>query len=102
MAERRLEKFAEQFGGTLCRLDSDISGEPVGDDDVHCPCGNIVSFYKPVEMDGRDGTAQARTRAANRVVSLHVFRTDIEQPYRRLHKTKHRSGENISHQSELD
>src|SRR5205823_11376815 len=75
---------------------------PVCDDDIDGTCGNVVTFDKSVEMDGRDGVAQARVRAADGVVALHIFRTDVEQPDCRLYQSKNRPREDITHQSELD
>src|SRR5207248_11545930 len=102
MAERGLEKFTEKFGHPFRRLDGDIAGKSIGDDDIYGTRSNVVPFDKAVKVDRRDGVPQSRARAADGVVSLEILRTYVEQPHSRLDQTQNSSSENITHQRELD
>src|SRR5207302_9712618 len=53
VTERGLEKFPEKFGHPFRRLDGNITGEPVGDDDIDGAGRDIVSFDKAVKVDRR-------------------------------------------------
>src|SRR5271166_3609844 len=102
MTERGLEKLAEKLGHPFRRLDGDVSGKSVGNDNVDGAGRNIVPFDKPVEVDRGDGPAQSGARASHGVVSLQILRADVEQPDSRLHQTKNGSGEDVTHQGKLN
>src|SRR5262249_26467616 len=101
VTKSRLEEVAKELCGTLCRLDRNVAGKAIGDDDVNRPRCDIVAFDKPVEVNGCHRRPQPSTGLTNGVVSLQIFRTDIEEADGGFDKTEDGSREDVAHHGEL-
>src|SRR5712692_3563311 len=82
MLEGGPQELAEEPRRAFRRLEGDIAGEAIGDDDIDGPGGNVVAFDEAVELDRRIFAAQLSRGGAYRVMALQILGADIEQPDR--------------------
>src|SRR3954452_4543711 len=58
VTEGGAQRFGEQLGHPFDGLQRDVAGEPIRDDHINGPRGNLVTLDKPVKIDRRVATAQ--------------------------------------------
>src|SRR3546814_20498466 len=91
-----------QLGGAFCRLQRDIAGEAVGDDDIGLAHGDVVAFDEADEFERRIlYAAQDLGRRLHFIVALGVLDADIEQTDPRPVPTERRMRQIGTHHGKL-